>query len=50
MQLGSILAMSLFWVLPIVVLWWMVRTLNAIRIDVHRIADEVTVTKDAVGP
>jgi hypothetical protein len=35
------LGMLLVWVLPIVFLWWMARTLNSIRIDVRRIADDL---------
>ena len=41
LELVPVLGVFLVWILPIVLIWWMVRTLNSIRIDVRRIADGI---------
>ena len=45
-QVVPVLLMIAVWIVPIVLIWWMVKTLNSIRVDVHRIADEVATTGD----
>ena len=44
-QIVPLLFMIVWWVIPIVVVWWMVRTLSEIRRDVRRIADAVEADK-----
>jgi len=34
--------LAVVWIVPVVLLWWMARTLNAIRLDVQYVTDDVT--------